>query len=201
MNYKDINDYEMIYMIEDNDEYAMTLLRKKYNNLLEYKLSKWRGSLKKYVYYKEDIIQELEMCFLHAVRTFNSSGEVIFYTYLNRVLDNYFKSNLSKYTKDEDEISLYFRNNENEDYLINYIVDNYSDTNDKVNLTILLDFFNDYSMSLNMDQSLIFELYISGYKISEISTLTEKPVNTVKSQIKRIVSRLKEKMKLELSYN
>ena len=53
MNYKGINDYELIYLIKDGNEYAYEFFIKKYLDYIDYLISKYFS----YVEYKDDLME------------------------------------------------------------------------------------------------------------------------------------------------
>ena len=82
MDYKKLNDNELIYMVQENDESSRDLLVKKYSPVI-FKIS--NEYYKKYtghIYEFDDFYQEALISFYRALHTYNSSKGVLFYTFV-----------------------------------------------------------------------------------------------------------------------
>lgn len=81
MNYKDYNDYELIYMVRENDEDSYYVLFNKYMPIIRKIAYSYYKSYKTYGYELDDFIQEAYIAFQRAVSKYNSSKNVLFYTF------------------------------------------------------------------------------------------------------------------------
>ena len=87
MDYKEINDYELLYMISDND-YSLDLLLEKYKPFVNQKLQRYNDYFYKYGIDIEDLRQEIYLSLIYAVNNFDENSDASFYTYLNVLLEH-----------------------------------------------------------------------------------------------------------------
>ena len=162
------NDYELLYLAQENNEDAVNELRKKYNSLLYAKaLSYSRSS---HIDIKE-LLNETELAFYKAIDNYIDKNT--FNTYLNKVIDNNLTNYIAKHNVTNERI-LELESNK---------------YNPEVNL------FNDYDYSslrnkiievLTWEEELIFTLKEQNYTVLEISEITGNKLRTVYNIIKRI---------------
>lgn len=94
MEYKNINDYELIYRIrEDSDEDAVNVLIKKYEPIIVSLSQKYFQNACVQGVDLNDFIQEGRIAVVKALKTYNPNQEALFYTYvsicINRQLITY----------------------------------------------------------------------------------------------------------------
>ena len=83
MDYKELNDNELIYMCYENNEEAENIIIDKYKNCI---VSILKGYLKEYNIIGvevADLYQEGLIGLMHAIKSFNKEKDVTFYTYAN----------------------------------------------------------------------------------------------------------------------
>ena len=88
MDYKELNDNELIYLCSENNEDAASLLIDKYRNCI---LNILKEYLKEYdVRGMEiaDLYQEGLIGLIHAIKTYNENKDTLFYTYANACIKN-----------------------------------------------------------------------------------------------------------------
>ncbi len=190
MEYKDINDYELCYMVRENDDDSLNLLYRKYNNLI-YKICK-----KFYIKYQyigiefEDLMQEAKIGILKALRGYNDE-ESLFYTYLNICVER----QLITYCKNYNSLK---------NYPLNYSLgeDNFlklsTDTIQSNSLELLLienEWFLECKNLLKFNQSIIFELRYNNFTYKEIAILLDIKLTTVDGRIQTIRKKLKNNLK------
>lgn len=185
MDYKDINDYELLYMVSENSEDAIDILYKKYKPLIDKKIRNWSFIAKECGVDREDLEQEISLIFTKAYKSYSDNSS-LFYTYFNFLVDNQLKNFFSNFKlEDKNIISIYEERSEN-----STIFDTIKSISllpeEEVNYTEIVNKCNSFSFLLKEEQSLMFELYFHGYKIAEISKLVEKNSNTVSVTINRI---------------
>ena len=78
MEIMELNDYELLYLISDGNEYAEYLLYKKYNALLYSKMK----DLNVFKKYYDDFYQEGLIAMMIAIKTYDMNMPSSFYTYL-----------------------------------------------------------------------------------------------------------------------
>ena len=80
-NYLDFNDYELLYMIRQNDEMALFILLKKYEGYLRALLrDKWNDALPGFE--KEDLMQIARLKVIESAEYFNEEKGCTFCTYM-----------------------------------------------------------------------------------------------------------------------
>ena len=190
MDYKDINDYELLYMVSENNDDALDVLFKKYRPIIDRKIRHWYFLAKRCGMEKEDLEQEIFLIFIKAYKNYSDNSS-LFYTYFNFLVDNHLKSYFKgKKIVDEKFVSLYEEDDDNVS-LLEKINDLSKNPDDLCNYSIIMEKCNDFSYLLNQEHSLMFELYFHGYKINEIAELFDKNSNTVSVTVNRILKNLK----------
>ena len=85
--YKDIDDYEILYMIQENDDYYEIMLEK-YKPLIITICQKKLISAKDKGYELEDLIQVANLALFEAIQNYDENKNVKFYTYLAHCINN-----------------------------------------------------------------------------------------------------------------
>ncbi len=95
MDYKDFNDYELLYLIEEENDDARKILLQKYLPLIRNMVSGFYRKFKSYGISYDDLTQEAYLAFFRAVSFYDSREDVLFYTFLVISL----RSKLSNYVR------------------------------------------------------------------------------------------------------
>ena len=176
------NDYELLYLAQENNEDAVNELRKKYNSLLHAKALSYNRS--SHIDIKE-LLNEAELSFYKAVDSYIDKNT--FNTYLNKVIDNNLTNYIAKHNNTKNKIL-----NESVSYEYNNEKSIGVGSN-KYNPEISL--FNEYNYfelrqrilnKLTWKEELIFVLKEQNYTASEISKITDNSLRTVYHIIKRL---------------
>ena len=180
MNYKSINDYEVLYMIRENSEEAKDLMYEKYMPIVKKMASAFYASNKNLGVEYEDYIQEGMIALNKAINTYNEKKDVLFFTYFNSVINKHFNSYIralkaNKHTVLNQSIrySEIFYNvldEKNSNYVGNMVEEEFTEMKN----------FLDFKFSV------LFELRYNGFTYKEISKLLDIPVGTVQSRIKKM---------------
>lgn len=93
--YKEYNDFELIYLIRDSDEYALNLMYEKYTPFI-YKVMK---GVNVYSRYEEEFLQEGYMCLHTAIKTFDMDFNKTFFKYFEVILKRRFYRLIKVYSK------------------------------------------------------------------------------------------------------
>jgi RNA polymerase sigma factor, sigma-70 family len=183
----EINDYELINQVRENNEDAILNLYSKYTPIINSVTNKFNQSNNMKIDY-DDIKQEANIALYNAIKNYDPDSGALFYTYavlcINRRLISYCKKNYNyisklglEYLKEEKMLSYYdYMDESHYKFLNNY----YGGlTRDIINM-------------LPDDLSLIFELKYNGFSNKEIANLLdtnskyiENSVRKVRNQIKR----------------
>ena len=180
MDYKKINDYEIIYMINENTDESKDFLYKKYMPIIKKIAVKYFSFAKSRGCEFDDLVQEGYIGFNSAINSFKDNMNCSFFTFASLCIErnincyckklNSFKSevlNISYYTDYEEAVNKYSYN----------IDDSYFDS---------LERFIYIKNILSFKQSCVFELKYNGFNYQEISNLLDIPINTVDSRLCKI---------------
>lgn len=194
MNYKDINDYEVLYMIKDSDDDALELMLTKYKPLIDKKVYKWSAIFSKLGINQDDIRQELYYAFFKALKTYKEDNNTLFYTYVNILLDGHIKNILTSENKKNIVDYSLSKDISEDSQIIDFISDNYYSPEFIFDMDYLNNLFSIFSYDLKLEQSIIFEMYLSGYKVKQIAAVVDKKNNSVSVEINRILKKLKKNL-------
>ena len=198
MDYKELNDNELIYMCYENNEEAENIIINKYKNCI---VSILKGYLKEYNIIGvevADLYQEGLIGLMHAIKTFDKEKDVTFYTYANtcirssiisamrqtfrmknRILNNSFS--LDKLIEDSNHN--YYEIFKDESYDPNKVL-----LKEEENFEII----NAIKSRLSRSELVIFELKLKGLNNTEIAELLNKSKKYVENTMFRINKKYKE---------
>ena len=198
MNYKELNDNELLFLVSDNNEEATNLLINKYKNLI---LSNLKEYLKEYNIIGvelADLYQEGLIGLLQAINSFDEKKDTTFYTYANACIKSSLLSAIRKTFRMKNRI---LNNSFPLDKLIEETNYNYYE--------IFKDYRNDPDVLLSKEEEenelldtiksklsnnekTIFELKLKGLSNSEIANLIDKDRKYVENTMFRINRKYKE---------
>lgn len=191
MDYKKYNDYELIYMIRENDEEKEKILLDKYCPViasLAYKYYK-RNSNIGYDY--EDFYQEALFSFYHALSNYNNEKEVLFYTFVTICMERSLCSFSKKISSKKRNVYNNYINIDEIDYLI--------EDKDK-NIEVINQFtevekiYKKTIYSSKMLIGAILELKYNGFTYKEISILLDIPISSIEFKIRRTKQLLRKEL-------
>lgn len=198
MNYKDTNDYEVMYLIGENTEEAITTLYKKYKPIIVNLAYKYYKIIDGKGLELEDFIQEGYIGLDRAIKKYSLSKNCLFYTFANLCIERQMQSVFRNYKTKKQEI---LNNAISFDYELPYtdmtlgdIIDDtkncdpLDDLLDKEYETNLIVFQNE----LSIIQAQIFELRYNGFKYDEIAVLLGISKKSVDSHLTRIRKKLEQ---------
>jgi len=191
MDYKKYNDNELIYMVQENDEDSTNLLLKKYSPII-YKLShEYHNKYAECGYEYDDFYQEALSSFYRSLYTYNSSREVLFYTYMiaciKNGLSNFGRRISSNKHKNIDAIDI-----GKLDYCIEDVRENPSIRDVYKELENII---RDVIFGLSLEAGAILELKINGFTYKEISILLDIPMSSVEFRSRRARRLLRNRVK------
>lgn len=189
MKYKDYNDYELIYMVRENDEEFKDLLFRKYAPIVGKLSLDFYNNYKNYGYEYEDFYQEAMLAFNNAIINYDDNKGTIFYTFLivcvKRALLSYVR-NISNAKKNIDNNMLVELD---EFKLIDKNSDIDSIYKDKELQDIIREFI--YNPSFLIEDTSILELRINGFTWNEISILLDLPSSSIYLKFNRLKRKLR----------
>lgn len=190
MDYKKINDYELIYQIRENDEIAYDTLFDKYSFIVnklayEYYLKNRNVGIE-----MDDLCQEGFFAIAMALRDYNQDSS-LFYTYvllcIKREMERYIKySKRNKQMILNNAISLNTPIDEEKELFLEDVV---ASSNNLEETVIFADFYKElllYKHNLNFEESLVYELKINQFSNKEISELLDISYKKVDNYLRKI---------------
>lgn len=189
MDYKSVNDYELIYRIKENDEEAVKLMIGKYEPIIINMARKFYPKVKLFGAEMDDLVQEGRIAVIKAINSYNQNSVSIFYTYvcicIERRMITYLRnlstskqSPLNYSIGDERVFSIADMSLEPVNYLTQMYVEE-----SIVNSKYLFDFLD----------SNIFELRYNGFSYREISELLDISIGMVDSRLSKMRKTLQRK--------
>ena len=190
MDYKNLNDYELIYQVRDNNEVAYGLLIEKYSNLVKILAKKYLKLNKDIGLEYDDLYQEGMVGVIQALNDYNQD-DTLFYTYASlcatREMDRIIKSHKRKKTMIlNNSISLNqklfddSRKSIGDMIASDYDIEKEYENKDRVKK--VFDILYDFDL---LDSS-ILELKINGFTTKEIAKLLELTYKAVDYRMRKI---------------
>ena len=194
MNYDDINDYEVLSIVADNEE-ATELLFNKYKPLIIGLAKKVYGMAQNTGFDLNDLIQEGMIGFSTAINTFHESKDATFFTYaktcIERRLYSLIKSaNRFKHQILNESYSVEDLANDNKS-LENLLEDSTSNPENKlIDNENAKELIRNIQTQLTSLESAVFELKISGFTYREIAEILGKESKSIDNAISRIKAKV-----------
>ena len=179
MNYKNYNDYELISMVRENDEFSYYSLFEKYQPIVKNISKGFYDRYSDYGYDYDDFIQEGYVGFQNALNKYDSSKGALFYTFVELCI----RRRLLSFTKN---ITLPKRNISNK-YFVSLddldVGDNSVSLNDELDYEDTMNTIKDVLYSLDLKYTAPFELKMNNFSLKEISILLEVSINSVSYRV------------------
>lgn len=190
MNYKNVNDYEIMYMVRENDEDAVDIMFKKYEPVIKQLAAKYFLKVKKCGVEFDDLMQEGLIAFNRALNSYRDDCGAMIYTYIYVCLERHFIT----YCRNLQSKKNYYLNNSiSDEYCCAYI--DFKDPDYFINNAIMYDQFTKYKNDLEFLDANILELRMNGFSYKEICCLLEISHKYLESRLSRIRNTLKRKEK------
>ena len=199
--YNDLNDYELMYMVSENDEYAKDLMYDKYKPLIVNMACKYYQIGKRMGLEIDDFIQEGYYGLFKALSNFSESKDCLFYTYalksINSKMYNLCTRNDNKKNQVlNNSISLNRNlNNDTETSLIDMIQDKNSPNPwDNIDNTELYRVLKENIYGRPLMEGAILELKLNGFNNASISILLDRS----RTYLDKIITNLKRELRNNL---
>ena len=194
MNYDEINDYEVLSMVADNED-TTELLFKKYKPLIVGLAKKIYNNNQNTGFDLNDLIQEGMIGFSTAINTFDENKDTTFFTYAKTCIERRLISLIKSASRLKHQIL-------NESYSVedlaqdnksleNLLEDSTSNPENKI-----IDDENTNELIRNIQKQLtplesaVFELKISGFTYREIADILDKDSKSIDNAISRIKTKV-----------
>lgn len=199
MDYKDLNDYELLYEVRENNEIAYNVLYDKYKNLINKIAREYYIKTKNSRIEYEDLVQEGYYGMSLAIRGYDEKS-TLFFTYVSlcirREIERYIKTfERNKNTALNEAVSLSYPLDDTGETTLEDVIKSNENTENYVfsesNFKKLWNFRND----LSLDESMVFELRSNHFSNKEISILLDMPYKVVDNHLRKIRINLKRFLK------
>ncbi len=198
MDYKELNDNELVYLCAEHNEEANNLLVNKYKNCIIQIIKDYMKEYNVLGIEINDLYQEGLIGLLHAISTFDPKRDVLFYTYANACIKTSIFSAIRKTFGKKTRI---LNNSYSLDKLYNNgettLYEMFKDESFEPNKLLLneeeeKELVNTIRSKLSKNELNIFNLKLSGLSNTEISKLIDKDKKYVENTIFRISKKYKE---------
>lgn len=161
------NDYELMYMVKENEE-ALECVLRKYEPLFRKLAYSFAFKYKKIGLDVEDIIQQCRIIFCKAVDLYDQNNDVLFYTFLLLCLKRGIISYVKRCSSESDINYMDYEKYDNLDYFASSYdaYENYIDYEDQYSII-------EFKNSLKFLDAQIFELRYNGFSYKDIASLLE----------------------------
>lgn len=202
MDYRELNDNELIYLCNENNEDAINLIINKYKSCIITILKEYLKEYNIIGIEISDLYQEGLIGLLHAIETFDKNKEVLFYTYACTCIRKSIISAIRLTFRQKNRI---LNNSYSLDKLFNESTNNYyevfKDMSQEPNKLLIdeeeqKDMVNRLKKRLSKMEGNILELKLKGLKNAEISSLIDKDKKFVENTMFRITKKYKELINL-----
>ena len=183
------NDFELVYLIRENNEEAREILYNKYKPIIVKKSTDQIYKLGSYGMEINDLIQEGYIGLDNAINCFNEKENTSFYTLAFLCIDRQIITYIKKNTNNKamvlnDAINL----DDGKEYLFR---DNTDIEGSFINKEDAKEFINLMCDSLSDIEKKVFSLKLEGYDIGEIANLLNKDTKVIYNTLHRIKYKIK----------
>ena len=190
MNYDDVNDYEILSIVSDNEQATETLFNK-YKPLIVGIAKKIYTTNQVTGFDLNDLIQEGMIAFSTAINTFDEKKDTTFFTYAKTCIERRLYSLIKSASRYKYQLS-------NEYYYVEDLVNNSKDLENLLKDSTsnpeyqIIDNENTKELIKNIQKTLtnlesaVFELKISGFNYKEIADILDKDSKSIDNAISRI---------------
>ncbi len=190
MDYKNINDYELIYEVRENDEYAYNTLYNKYKTLIAKLAYDYYMKNKNKRAEYDDLLQEGYYALCVAIREYDENS-TLFYTYaslcIKREMERYLKGlGRNKNMLLTESISLNIPLDDKEETYLEEIIPSKENVEKNVLSEEIYKKIWAYRHELSDEEGMIFELKANKFSNKEISTLLDIPYKKVDNCLRKI---------------
>lgn len=192
---EELNDYELLEYINENDENSYNLLLNKYKPLIISITKKYAPFCIKYGLERNDLIQEGMVGFYQAINKFNTNSDVKFSTFAKTCIERKIINTMITAKRDKNKIlnESYALVTEDEEPNLENFIGDYTLNPENI---ILDDETEKYLLNklyeqLSPYEEQVFELKKGGFNYKEISEILEKTPKNVDNTIQRIRNKFK----------
>ncbi len=190
MNYKDINDYELIYEIRENSEDSYNLLIKKYSSLIRKLADDYYKKSKAIKVEYDDLVQEGYYGLLQALDHYDESSS-LFYTFANLCIKREMERLIKSYSRNKQmvlntAISINKPIDSEEDTFLEDVIPSKENIEDYIISEMDSKRLYNLKNEMPLEMACIYELRINKFTNIEISELLDLPKKKVEKYVYRI---------------
>lgn len=198
MDYRELNDNELVYLCAENNEDAMNLIVNKYKNCILMILKEYLKEYNIIGVEVADLYQEGLIGLMHAIHSYNPTRDVLFYTYANACIRTSLISAIRQTFRQKNRILNY---SYSLDKIFEDSGDNFyeilKDESYEPNKLLLSseeenELINKLKSKLSKSELAIFELRLKGLSNGEIASLIDKDTKYIENSLFRIKRKYKE---------
>lgn len=198
MDYRELNDNELVYLCAENNEDAINLIVNKYKNCILMILKEYLKEYNIIGVEVADLYQEGLIGLMHAIHSYNPTRDVLFYTYANACIRTSLISAIRQTFRQKNRILNY---SYSLDKIFEDSGDNFyeilKDESYEPNKLLLSseeenELINKLKSKLSKSELAIFELRLKGLSNGEIATLIDKDTKYIENSLFRIKRKYKE---------
>lgn len=191
MDYKEVNDNELLFMVSENNEESLKLLIDKYKYIVNNIAKKYLPRTEFSGLDEKDLHQEGLIGLMQAIKTFDKNKDVLFYTYANICVESKIKSLLRSENRQKHKhlnTSVSFDMLFNDEYnLYDVFIDKSKDPSsqiiDKEEKEEIIGFMKE---NLTEFEKNVFDLKLSGLSNTEIALVLDKEKRSIENTLARI---------------
>ena len=186
------NDYELVSMAQEHNEFAINVLHEKYKKIIYNKSRKVYNLLKDKGLELNDVIQEATIGFEEAIMGYNQDDSALFYTFACICIDRQLKTLIVKQGRDKHKILNEAITLECEDdiNLYNVISDEVTPETELINKEEEINLHDKIVDILTELECSVFELKIQGFGYKEISDILDIEIKDIYNAVERIKTKI-----------
>ena len=203
--YKDTNDAELLFMLNEESEDAKDILFKKYYYIIEQTMKRYAKIIAKSGVEYKDIYQEAMLGFADALDKYNDTKEAQLPTFITlcvkRRLSNLLRGATNVKSKFNKDILSIDYDYENYDTTLIDIISDDNKNNPLNNITTRENIENVTTQCLNIltpSEREVFQLLIYGYTKPEVASILKMSLSSVSNTVQRIRRKCKDILKTGL---
>lgn len=198
MDYKNINDYELIYQIRENDEVAYNVLFDKYSFIVNKLAYEYYLKNKNIGIEYDDLCQEGFYAIAMALKDYNQDSS-LFYTYVSICVRREMERLIKFHRRNKqmilsDAISINTNIGNDNSLFLEDVISSGISSEDVFMSDYRCEMLLMYKHELSFEESLVYELKFNRFSNKEISLLLDLPYKKVDNYLRKIKS-------LVLKYN
>lgn len=186
------NDYELVSMAQEHNEFAINVLHEKYKKIIYNKSKKVYNLLKDKGLELSDVMQEAMIGFEEAIMGYNQDDNALFYTFACICIDRQLKTLIVKQGRDKHKILNEAITLECEDdiNLYNVISDDVTPETELINKEEENSLHDKIVDILTELECSVFELKIQGFSYKEISDVLDIEIKDIYNAVDRIKNKI-----------